>query len=233
MEPVGSERYHNLSPKEEASYRPTFPKNLKYRPQHLKEEGSVWRPRFWPCRLAWPCRLEAMSSLARCIIFWVVIQGQWCLPCYPATGLLWGISLRKGPRCSHRPEEVVNARGYMAFWVTRPGEDPSLLTPGPRLFCIVHTPYFCVKAFSSSCCCEGVNADWAPGLLEQESVDFAIFVCEECVRDGWELNKTDMGLSHHSALECVGVRGGTELEAAQGSSGERKVLEKYGRTTRG
>lgn len=41
MEPVGSQSYHNLSPKEEASHPPTFPKSLKYLPQHSEEEESV------------------------------------------------------------------------------------------------------------------------------------------------------------------------------------------------
>lgn len=40
--------------------------------------------------------------------------------------------------------------------------------------------------------------------MEQESVDFEIFVCEGYTRHGWELNKTDTELSHHSALKCVG-----------------------------
>lgn len=36
-----SEEIHNLSPKEEASYPPTFPNNLKYLPQRRKEEENI------------------------------------------------------------------------------------------------------------------------------------------------------------------------------------------------
>lgn len=40
--------------------------------------------------------------------------------------------------------------------------------------------------------------------MGQESVGSEIFVCEGCARNGWELNKTDMELSHRFALKCVG-----------------------------
>lgn len=35
-------------------------------------------------------------------------------------------------------------------------------------------------------------------------MDCEPFCWEGCARNAWEFNKTDRGLSHHSALECVG-----------------------------
>ena len=98
----------------------------------------------------------------------------------------------------------------MVTWLYEsPGQDkdPSLLTPGPGLFCTVLTVILGESVTIVLPIWGGgaVNGSWALRVLEQESVDFEILFCERFVpeMDG-SLIKQILDYLITLALEYVG-----------------------------